>query len=86
MCAVSSEAAAALPVRGATNPVPGLVRHAMDTSHLVVRRQAVSILALQVLEAQDEEVVLVGKAALKFPKLPTEGHGSCSGVSVKEGP
>jgi hypothetical protein len=85
VCAVSSEAAAVLPVRLATNPVPGLVRHAMDTGHLVVRRQLVSILALQVLEAQDEEVILVGKAALKFPDLPAEGHGSYSGISVREG-
>lgn len=80
--AVSSEAAGALPVRGATNTVPGLVWHAMDTGDLIVRRRVTRILALQVLQAQDQQVVLVGEIALEVTQLPAEGNSSYSGAVV----
>jgi hypothetical protein len=79
MGAVASKAAVALPVRVAAHAVPRLVRHAMDTGDLVVGRQALLILALQALQAQDEEVELVGMVLLEIPELAAEGHGSCPG-------
>ena len=75
--AVPAEAAGVLPVGAAAHAVPGLVRHAVDTSDLVVRCLDVLILTLEVLETQDEEVVLVGEIALEVPELPTERHSSC---------
>ncbi len=78
VCAVASEAAGGLPVCCAADPVPGFERQAMDAGKLVVRRQASLSLALEVLEAQDEEVVLVGEVTLKVAEFPAEGNRSCA--------
>jgi len=74
--AIASKPAAPLPVRVAPDPVPRLVRQAVNTGDLVEGRQLVLVEALQVLETEDIEVELVGKVPLEVPDLAAEGDGS----------
>jgi hypothetical protein len=91
MGAVTTEPAARLPVRIAPNAVPWLEGHAMDAGHLVVRGQLGLAQTLQVLDAQDEEVELVGRVRLQVAQFPADGHSSCyitrfsKGVSAQDG-
>jgi hypothetical protein len=83
--AVASKAAGALPVCCAAYAVPGLVRHAMDTGDLIIRRRDIRALALEVLETQDQQVVLVREVTLKVTQLPAEGNSSYPGDVLVEG-
>lgn len=48
----------------------------MDAGQLVVGRRAGLVLALERLEPQDQQVVLVGEIALEVAELAAEGDGA----------
>lgn len=70
---VASKPAGCLPVRLTADAIPRLVRHSMDTSDLVIRVQLGLILALEVLETQDQEVELIRVVPLQVADFTAEG-------------